>query len=115
MDLALEFLRIVMPGQLNVSALNPRVETGPGEGKQKQLLQVPITTEMPEECRPDNKWIGMRLKIPHEFATRVRNRKERGLGREFQRPEDEIWMHVAPTAAQIEAYKKPKETGKGKD
>ena len=96
-NLALEFLKTVIPDR--ISAMNRGVSEG--------LLKVPITKEIPEECRPDNKWIGMRLKIPHEFATRVKNRTVRGKSREFPMPEDEIWMHVAPTAEQIESYHRP--------
>ena len=96
-SLALEFLRITMPGRV--------LEIGTGErGKDEGLLRTPITNEMPEECRPDNKWIGMRLKIPGEFATRVRNRKERGQMRRFEQPGEELWMHVAPEEGEIERY-----------
>jgi platelet-activating factor acetylhydrolase len=97
LNAALEFLKNVMPRRL--SAMN--------RGKDEGLLKVSITQEMPEEHRPDNRWIGMRLKIPHELATRVRNRKKRGKGSKFPEPEEEVWMHVAPSIEDIKAYTVP--------
>ena len=104
-NLALEFLDLVMLGRGRGGRLLPLAAAAQKAG-QEGLLRRPITEEMPEEHRPDNKWIGMRLKIPHEFATRIRNRKERGKTRRFERFEEEVWMHVAPADAEIEAHRR---------
>ena len=93
---ALEFLAIVLPRHVMGSALINR-------GQEEGLLHVPITKDMPEEHKPDNKWIGMRLKIPHEFASRVRNKTRRGKGSRFPQPAEEVWMHVAPTREQMKS------------
>lgn len=101
--LALEFLRVVMPERILAG------DDRKGSGGDEDLLRLPITKEMPEEHRPDNKWIGMRLKIPHEFVSRVRNKKERGRGSMFPKPEHEIWMHVAPDESVAKGWKRAQE------
>ena len=104
-SLALEFLSLVMmPDRVPASA---RASAAAAADEGGGLLRKPVTRDMPEEHRPDNKWIGMRLRIPHEFATRVKNRKERGSGRKFP-AEEEVWMHVAPSEEDVEAFRRRK-------
>ncbi|KAI9837099.1 MAG: hypothetical protein M1819_000750 [Sarea resinae] len=54
--------------------------------------------DLPAEHRPDEKWIGMRLKINHEFSARVapklRRKAKRARGDAGE--VEEIWMHVVP-------------------
>ncbi|CZS95064.1 related to acetylhydrolase [Rhynchosporium graminicola] len=111
---SLEFLRKVMPDR--VSKMN--------RGTNEHLLEVSMLDSLPEEHRPDEKWMAMRLRIPHELRIRLRpqwvrryDRKRRKdsvagdlprdpLGNVLEGLEDlklgeEIWMHVAPTKEEL--------------
>lgn len=113
---SLEFLREVMPAR--ISAMN--------RGTNEHLLEVSTLDELPSERRPEDKYVAVRLKIPHELRVRltprwVRRRQRRKVigdgnlvpvdtrGRvldDLQNLESghEIWMHVAPTKEELEQH-----------
>ncbi|EHK96288.1 putative Platelet-activating factor acetylhydrolase [Glarea lozoyensis 74030] len=116
---SLEFLRHVMPDR--ISAMN--------RGRNEHLLDVRTLDKLPAEHKPDERWMAMRLRIPHEARIRLTPRwirravrKKRleskadgkpisslpkdPLGRVLDGLEslemgDEVWMHVAPTKEEL--------------
>ncbi|KAI9682305.1 MAG: hypothetical protein M1817_000359 [Caeruleum heppii] len=92
---SLEFLKIVMPRE--ISAIN--------RGDDEGLLQVEPLDELPTEHKPDPKHTGTKLKIPHEFSSRVAPKLTRKAKRK-KAPgvKDEIWMHVAPAQEAVSGY-----------
>lgn len=115
---SLEFLKIVMPN--NISAIN--------RATNEHLLKVEVLDKLPNENRPiDEKWIAMRLHIPHELALRLtpqfvrrwtRRKKRQAMGKPLPRDPngkvidglldpamgEEIWMHIAPTKDEISRH-----------
>jgi platelet-activating factor acetylhydrolase len=114
---SLEFLKLVMPAR--ISAMN--------RGTNEHLLEVSTLDKLPEEHRPNDNWIAVRLRIPHELRirltpawvrrhTRKKMQKEKRktlpkdpLGHELEGLEElavgeEVWMHVAPTVEELEEY-----------
>jgi platelet-activating factor acetylhydrolase len=77
------------------------------------LLGTPLD-QVPDLHKPDDKWIGGRLKVPHEFKTRISAKLQRKLKRKrkhgFYNPGDEIWMHFKPDGVQPDD--KPETAGK---
>ncbi|KAF2637431.1 hypothetical protein P280DRAFT_521114 [Massarina eburnea CBS 473.64] len=75
----------------------------------EELLQTDILEEVPDEHKPDNEWIAARLKIHHEFRTRMAARVQRKLKRTrkhgFYDPGDEIWMHCKPTKEELKNWR----------
>jgi platelet-activating factor acetylhydrolase len=80
------------------------------------LLETELLEELPDEHRPTDQWIAARLKVPHEFRTRL----AAGVQRRFKRNEkgetvystrDEVWMHFKPTAEELERWIKEEERG----
>ena len=58
-----------------------------------------LNTELlPTEHWPDDKWIAARLKVPHEFRSKMIPQAARRIERKEKRGQrqsgDEIWMHV---------------------
>lgn len=110
---SLEFLKIVMPkriAQINRAMQNQGL---------LHLNSVGDVTDLPQEevHRPGDKWLAARLKIPHELRYRLnprlviqRHRMHKGNGDGDEgfiglgKPNDEIWMHVAPTKEDLEAH-----------
>jgi len=92
---SLEFLKRVMP---DVYSQWNRVD-------EEGLLDVPIKGQEDKgrlAHRPNDKWIGKRLKIDHELRMRLKPRipsklkTTRGESDEGVPRTDEIWMHVNP-------------------
>ncbi|KAI9817138.1 MAG: hypothetical protein M1827_001250 [Pycnora praestabilis] len=93
---SLEFLKLVMPER--ISAINRALDN-------ENLLQKETLDELPDEHRPDPKWMAARLKIPHEMSSRLTpnlKRKAKRLG--ASDGEDEIWMHIAPTQEDLRKH-----------
>lgn len=69
------------------------------------LRKTPLLDELPTERKPEDKWIGARLKVPHEFKTRVAARIQRKVKRKRKggEPEvgDELWMHFRPESEEL--------------
>lgn len=63
------------------------------------FLQVPAIDHLPDEHKPDEKWLAVRLKVPHEIKRRAvpklrrRVKQYGGIAGE----DKEIWMHISPT------------------
>lgn len=115
---SLEFLKHVMPDRM--SQMN--------RGTNEHLLEISALEKLPEIHQPSEKWLAVRLKIPHEFRIRltpqwlrryvVRKKKreiEKGefpkdyngkvlLGLEDLGPGEEVWMHVAPTKEELKRH-----------
>lgn len=105
---SLEFLKLVMPQRM--SQMN--------RGTDEHLLEVSTLDKLPTVHQPTEKWMAVRLRIPHELRIRLtpqwvrrKERKARKLprdptGRELEGLEDlelgeEVWMHVAPTKEEL--------------
>jgi platelet-activating factor acetylhydrolase len=112
---SLEFLKTVMPARM--SQMN--------RGTNEHLLQVSTLDKLPSLHRPEKRWTAVRLRIPHELRIRltphwVRRYTRRKAQRERNLPRDltgkplkgledleigeEVWMHVAPTAEELERW-----------
>jgi platelet-activating factor acetylhydrolase len=72
------------------------------------LLGTPLD-QLPDLHKPDDKWIGGRLKVPHEFKTRISAKLQRKLKRKrkhgFYNPGDEIWMHFKPDGGALQDWR----------
>ena len=114
---SLEFLKIVMPAR--ISAMN--------RGTNEHLLDVSTLDKLPEDHKPSEKYMAMRLRIPHEMRIRltpqwarryVRNKKAKADnlnvprdpnghlldGLEELQIGEETWMHVAPTKDELRRH-----------
>jgi platelet-activating factor acetylhydrolase len=73
------------------------------------ILQTDPLEQLPDDNRPDDKHIAARLKIPHEFRTRLAARVQRKLKRKrkhgFYNPGDEVWMHLRPRGDDLREYR----------
>lgn len=95
---SLEFLRKVMPSR--TTQINRAMQP---EG----LLETNMLEQRPDEHRPAKKYIGGRLKIPHEFTYRfvpgVTRKLKRRARASAPQASDEVWMHAAPSKEELEA------------
>lgn len=80
------------------------------------LLETGVLEKVPDEHRPTDQWIAARLKVPHEFRTRL----AAGVQRKFKRNKkgetvysttDEVWMHFKPTTEELERWIQDEERG----
>ncbi|KAJ8108489.1 hypothetical protein OPT61_g8139 [Boeremia exigua] len=100
---SLEFLRLVAPDAGAGKSLIDRSMTDEG------LLKTDLIEEVPTENRPTDQWIAARLKVPHEFRTRLtagvqRRFKKNDKGQPVYSTKDEVWMHFKPTAEEIDDW-----------
>ncbi|MCJ1447473.1 MAG: hypothetical protein MMC23_007984 [Stictis urceolatum] len=84
---SLEFLKLVMPERIS------KMNRGDDEG----ILSVTVLDELPTDRMPDQKWIAMSLKAPHDLVRRARKYKGGAVDKE-------VWMHVAPTDSELESW-----------
>ncbi|CAI6339735.1 unnamed protein product [Periconia digitata] len=104
---------------LNISAsLEFLREVTEGAGKSiiqrcltdEKLLEAKPLDQVPDEHKPDDEWIAARLKIPHEFRTRVAAQAQRKFKRAkkhgFYHPGDEVWVHCKPERDFLDDWKK---------
>ncbi|KAF2494058.1 hypothetical protein BU16DRAFT_583049 [Lophium mytilinum] len=100
---SLEFLKAVMGEQGGGKAILERCMLDEG------LLRTEVTDELPEERRPNDKWIAARLKIPHEFRTRLgaklMRKGKRKMGKGGGEVGEEIWMHVRTEKEEFEKWR----------
>lgn len=107
---SLEFLRLVAPDAGAGKTLINRAMTD------ERLLETELLEEVPNEHRPTDQWIAARLKVPHEFRTRLttgvrRHFKKNNKGTTNYCTGDEVWMHFKPTAKELEKWIKEEDRG----
>jgi platelet-activating factor acetylhydrolase len=100
---SLEFLRLVAPDAGAGKALINRSMTDEG------LLNTELLEELPTEHRPTDQWIAARLKVPHEFRTRLttgmmRRFKKNAKGEPLYSTGDEVWMHFKPIEEELDKW-----------
>ncbi|KAK7728554.1 hypothetical protein SLS57_002443 [Botryosphaeria dothidea] len=121
-DASLEFLARVLPSRMTnglvrriLGAKGMAAGTGVVGGAEKRLLDAPVVEDVPDVRRPEEKWIGGRLKVPHEFRSRIVPKLTRKMKRQKERMEggeegegawEEIWMHVSCGEDVVEAWRK---------
>jgi platelet-activating factor acetylhydrolase len=75
----------------------------------EELLQTQPLDQLPDENKPDNEWIAARLKIRHEFRTRVAASVQRKLKRSkehgFYNKGDEMWIHCKPDEEELKNWR----------
>lgn len=80
----------------------------------EKLLHTELLDEVPDVHRPDDQHIAARLKVPHEFKTRVGAKVQRKIKRKkkhgLYNTGDEMWMHFKPDE---EVLKKWQERSRG--
>ncbi|KAF1851506.1 uncharacterized protein K460DRAFT_373502 [Cucurbitaria berberidis CBS 394.84] len=102
---SLEFLRLVTPLTGGGRAIIDRCMTN------EELLDTALLEEIPDDHRPDDEWIAARLRVDHEFRTRM----AAGLQRKFKRnfkggmgtgysTSDEMWCHYKPTDEELQKW-----------
>lgn len=75
----------------------------------EELLHTHPLEQMPDDHKPDDEWIAARLKIKHEFRTRMAAGVQRKIKRQqkngAQNAGDELWMHVKPNAEELREWR----------
>ncbi|KAF2998296.1 hypothetical protein E8E13_007348 [Curvularia kusanoi] len=100
---SLEFLRLIAPDAGSGKAIINRSMTDEG------LLNTELLEEVPTEHRPTDQWIAARLKVPHEFRTRLtagmlRRFKKNDKGQPIYSTGDEVWMHFKPSEEELDKW-----------
>ncbi|KAF1974225.1 hypothetical protein BU23DRAFT_638439 [Bimuria novae-zelandiae CBS 107.79] len=103
---------------LNISAsLEFLREVTSGAGKSiimrcltdEELLKTQPLEQMPNDHKPNDEWIAARLKIKHEFRTRLASGIQRKMKRQLKNgshsPGDEVWMHVRPNKEEMKNWR----------
>ncbi|GME36653.1 platelet-activating factor acetylhydrolase protein [Neofusicoccum parvum] len=110
-DASLDFLARVLPAR-HAQALRRAVASGgSGGGGGEKLLDAPVVDEVPDDRRPEEKWIGGRLRVPHEFRSRVvpklarKVKRQRRKGEEDEGAWDEVWMHEKSGEEEVRRYR----------
>ncbi|PVH93778.1 alpha/beta-hydrolase [Periconia macrospinosa] len=98
---SLEFLREVMEGA--GKSIIQRCLTD------EELLETQPLEQVPDEQKPDDEWIATRLKIRHEFRTRLSAQVQRKLKRAkkhgYYHTGDEVWLHCKPEKDLLQNWK----------
>ena len=94
---SLEFLSRVLP--LSVKPFHRALDD-------LRILDLPRLKELPTEHRPDEKWMAVRLRVPHELRKRL---LLQGGRKKFQKwiqehHQHEVWMHVSPTEPELRRF-----------
>jgi len=75
----------------------------------EELLQTHPLEQVPDDHKPNDEWIAARLKIPHEFRTRLATSLQRKLKRKIKHGMhsvgDEVWMHVKPDKEELKSWR----------
>lgn len=96
-DASLDFLSVVLP--LKHKPFH-RLK------REKNLLDLPCLEEMPTEHEPNARWMAVRLRVKHETWKRVKGQtRNREWKKVIAAGEEEVWLHVQPSDAEIEQYK----------
>jgi len=102
---SLEFLKKVMPDE---AAILDRAMSDEG------ILDVDVIGDMPDDNKPPEEWIAVRLNVPHRVGKRImpklareikRIRSRKTTGKEST-PSEEIWMHAKASEDEVQAYRK---------
>jgi platelet-activating factor acetylhydrolase len=93
----LEFLRTIMPERTAIIKRTLEAE---------DILGIAALEDVPDVHKPNQKFIGGRLRIPHEFRARVVPKLERVIRRQTNevQVEDEVWMHISTTQEEVEKW-----------
>lgn len=105
---SLEFLRLIAPDAAVGKTLIDRAMTDEG------LLETELLEEFPNEHRPTDQWIAARLKVPHEFRTRLTLQKQHKKSKKEGATSGtghEVWMHFKPTAKELEKWIQEEDRG----
>lgn len=74
----------------------------------EKLLHTEPLEQMPDDHKPNDEWIAARLKIKHEFRTRMAAGVQRKMKRQTKNGAhnagDELWMHVKPTHEELREW-----------
>ncbi|KAL1612807.1 hypothetical protein SLS60_001036 [Paraconiothyrium brasiliense] len=75
----------------------------------EELLHTQPLEQIPDDHKPNDEWIAARLKIKHEFRTRMATKVQRKLKRQMKNGAptagDEVWMHVKPNAEELREWR----------
>lgn len=75
----------------------------------EKLLHTEPLEQMPDDHKPNDEWIAARLKIKHEFRTRMAAGVQRKLKRQTKNGAhnagDELWMHVKPALEELREWR----------
>lgn len=109
---SLEFLRDVITTKGAGKSIIKRCLTDEG------LLQLEPLDQVPDDQKPDDQYIAAKLKVPHEFKTRLAASVQRKIKRNkihgFYNPGDEMWMHFKPEGHELRNWQlKRKGTERG--
>ncbi|KAF2868604.1 platelet-activating factor acetylhydrolase, isoform II-domain-containing protein [Massariosphaeria phaeospora] len=67
----------------------------------EELLEAALLDQLPDDHKPEDEYIAAKLKVHHEFRTRVAARVQRKIKRKkahgFYKPGDEMLMHFKPS------------------
>lgn len=111
-DASLDFLVRVLP-DAHTLGLVRRVLAAADKGERRRLLDAPVVDEVPDVRRPEEKWIGGRLKVRHEFRNRFVPNLARKVKRQKGKMEgsgwDEVWMHVRSGDEVVRGYREGRE------
>jgi platelet-activating factor acetylhydrolase len=93
----LEFLKLVMKDRTAIITRTMEDE---------DILGISPLDDVPDEHKPKEKWIGGRLRIPHEFRARVVPKWERSLRRKSPEvsPSNEVWMHLSTSKEKVKQW-----------
>jgi platelet-activating factor acetylhydrolase len=104
----LEFLKLVMKERTGIITRTMEDES---------ILDNPALEEVPEDHKPSEKWIGGRLRIPHEFRARVVPKLERSLRRQQKEVSaaDEVWVHLSTSRERVKEWAQKSHIEKSED
>lgn len=116
-DLNIRYICLYCPYQHSLTASSASLEflrdVTEGAGKSiiercltdEKLLQTGLLETMPDEHKPESEWIGGKLRVPHEFRTRLLGKVQRKMKRKrkgnLYNSGDEMWMHFKPDADEL--------------
>ena len=98
-------MRLVTPSTGGGRAIIDRCMTDEG------LLHISLLDEIPDDHRPEDEYIAARLRVDHEFRTRmaaglqrkVKRRVKGGMGKGYS-ASDEMWCHFKPTDEELQKW-----------
>jgi len=82
-----------------------------------QILDLPCLKELPSEHQPLEKWMAVRIKMPHEFRKRLTMQAWRKKFQQelWKKGEREVWMHVSPSKDGLRRFEEGKMGKEGTD
>ncbi|KAH7390826.1 platelet-activating factor acetylhydrolase, isoform II-domain-containing protein [Phaeosphaeria sp. MPI-PUGE-AT-0046c] len=102
---SLEFLRLVMPHYGGGKTILDRCMMD------EAILKTELLESLPDDNRPDDQFIAAKLKVKHEFRTRMASGFRRRMKRHVHTnaganysTSDEVWSHYKPTEEQLNKW-----------